>query len=265
MPLNHKNLNWFEIERKCWLKIMKIIKLFIFSSILLVMAIQVFAKCKTENCGLLVHGKVVDSTIDRNVKDYVDFVVNLEIEFKNESDESILLFKPYIQSHGMRYWLGGKTISINRDDKPIYIIGQWESVIGSPFYRQLAENLDTKNPSDKYTKFLQPNETWKFEDSTFIRFSEKKEKYSSFSDNKSWEEMQELPSKLWLTVSYELNPWNVEYFKPKLIRKLRKRWKGFGNVLIEKDRDSRFSHFTISSESMEIDFSEAKEKRTEAN
>lgn len=240
------------------------IKTVLVSFLFIIFTISASAKCKTENCGLVVRGKVTDLEIDHYIKDYVGFIVSLEVELKNESDEPIILFKPYVESQGMKYyWLGGRILRVEKDEKPIYIEGQWESVMGSPSYRKLAEKLDTKTPSEEYTKILQPNETWKFEDKTFIRFSEKIEKYS-FSNNKSWEEMQELPSKLWLTISYELNPWNVEYFKPKLLRKLRKRWKKFGNIPIGKFNDSEFSHFNISSEPMMIDFSKAKDKTTKA-
>ena len=65
--------------------------------------------------------------------------------------------------------------------------------------------------------------------------------------------MQEFPSKLWLTVSYEILPWNVEFFKKDLISKLQERWKKYGNILLERD-SGRFNNFIISSSPMMIDF-----------
>ncbi len=240
-------------------------KLFLISSILILFTVQTFAKCKTENCSLVLRGKIVDLEIDRSNKKNVQFYVNLAMEFKNESSEPIILFKPntgnsYLED---RYWLGGYSLYLKQNEKPPLVDGAWESIMGSPFYHELAGKLDTKTPSNEYTKILKPNETWYFDDKTVIGFSAEEEDINSYPRRRSWKEMKELSSQFWLIVSYELNPWNVEYFKPKLIRKLRKRWKDFGNILIEKDSDSRFSHFTSSSEPMEIDFSKAKEKTTE--
>ena len=220
-----------------------------------------FAQCKIENCGLIVSGRVTDLQIDHSKKGYVVFDVQLAMEFKNESSQPIILFKPNTNNSyfGDGYYLGGKSLSLTENEKHFFAYGAWESVMGSPFYRDLASKLDTKTPSGDYTKILQPNEIWSFADKTEIVFNEKKEKYPSSVFDKSWEEMKELPSKLWLTVDYELNPWNVEFFKPKLLRKLKKRWKGFGNVPIDENEDGSFSHFGISSEPMMIDFSEAKE------
>lgn len=236
-------------------------KLFIITIILTICFAQaVFAQCKTENCGLIVRGKVTDLQVDRSQKGYVVFEVQLAMEFKNESDRAIILFKPNTGNSYWedRYYLGGKSLALAENDKPFFIHGGWESIMGSPFYRDLANKLDTKIPTSEYTKILQPNEVWNFADKTGIAFSEKKESYAMPTD-KSWEEMQELPSKLWLKVTYELNPWNVEFFKPKLLRKLKKRWASYGNVLIDSEKGG-YSHFWISSAPMSIDFSEAKVK-----
>lgn len=227
-------------------------------------SLSVFAQCKDENCGLVVRGKVMDLQIDRSDKDYVAFNVNLKMEFKNESDQPIILFKPNTNNSyfGNSYYLGAKALSLAENGESLYSDGAWESIMGSEFYRKLAEDLDTKVPSNELTKVLQPNEVWSFPDKTYINFSAKEEK-NTFPKQRSWKEMQAFPSKLWLTVFYELNPWNIEYFKPKLIRKLKNRWKNFGNVPIDEDTDSRFSHFGISSKPMMIDFSQAKEKISE--
>ena len=223
-----------------------------------------FAQCKDKNCGLVVRGKVTSLQIDRSSKDGIIFEVQLAMEFKNENDQPIILFKPNTDNSyfGNRYYLDGKSLALSKNEKPFFSRYGGESIAGSPFYRDLANKLDTKTPLEEYTKILQPNEVWSFTDKTTLYFSKKKEKYQPPNEI-SWEEMQELPSQLWLAVNYELNPWNVEFFKPKLLRKLKKRWASYGNVLIDRDDNSRFGSFGISSEPMLIDFSQVKEKISE--
>jgi hypothetical protein len=218
-----------------------------------------FAQCKDESCGLVIRGKVTDLQMEKT-KDSVLFYVNLDVEFQNEGTQPIILFNNEFPEG---YWLGGWLLYENKDDeKAIFFDGYWQSIIGSPAYRQMAEKLDVKTPPSEFTKILQPKESWKFKDDFRIYFES--EKHERFPEHKTWKEMQLLPSKLWLRITYELSPWNVEFFKPNLIRKLQKRWKKDGNVLVEKDKEGRFNHFHISSEPMLIDFSQAKEKPKES-
>ena len=188
--------------------------------------------------------------------DSVSFEVSLEVEFVNEGNQPVILYNNEFPDG---YWLGGWSLFEDRDDKEaIFEDGYWQSIMGYPSYRQMAEKLDTTMPPDELTKILPPNDSWKFKDE--FRISFEKEKHRRSPEHKTWKEMQAFPSKLWMRISYELNPWNVEYFKPNLIRKLRKRWKKHGNVLVEKEKEGRFNHFNITSEPMLIDFSQAKEK-----
>lgn len=222
-------------------------------------AFSVFAQCKDENCGLVVRGKVTNLEVDRSDKNYVRFYATIDAEFINEGTENIILFKPEFEDG---YWLGGRSLSVTENGEDIFGYGYWQSVSGADSYRKLAENLDVKTPPKDFTIILKPNEKWNLQSKTDIVFSAEEEK-STYPKRRSWKEMQEFSSKLWLTVAYEINPWNVEYFKPNLIRKLKKNWKGFGNILVENEKDGRFNQFTIVSEPMLIDFSQAKEKVAE--
>lgn len=226
-------------------------------------AVYTVGQCKTETCGLVVRGNVTELNIDKSNKDYVLFHVKLAMEFKNESIEPIILFKPNTDNSYFEgaYYLGAKSLSENESGKALHIEAAWESVIGSPFYKRLSEHLDTKTPPAEFTKILQPNEIWSFPDKTLIIFTYEKDRYNE-GRQKSWEEMKSRPSKLWLQINYELSPWNAEFFKPDLLRKLAKRWKTVGNVVIEPKKDGRFNHFTIGSKPMPIDFSQAKERAT---
>lgn len=239
---------------------MRVMKTQLVFAFLILSSIQIFAQCKTENCGLVVRGNITDLQMEKT-KDSVLFYVNLDVEFINEGNQPIILFTNEFPDG---YWLGGWSLYEKNEEnaKAIFGDGYWQSVIGSPSYRQMAEKLDMKTPPNELTKILQPKESWKFEDDFRIYFEA--EKHERFPEHKTWKEMQDFPSKLWLTISYELNPWNIEKFKPNLIPKLKKRWKNYGNVLVENEKEGSFNHFGISSEPMLIDFSQAKEKVAES-
>lgn len=242
-------------------------KFLILLFLIICFALSVFSQCKDVNCGLVVRGKVTDLEVERSEKRYVKFFATINAEFINEGTENVILFKPEF-SDG--YWLGGRSLSVTETGESVFGYGLWQSVSGADSYRKLAEKLDIKTPPKDLTIILKPNEKWNLLSKTDIFFSAKEETIisNSISKERSWKEMQEFPSKLWLSVSYEILPWNVEYFKPNLIKKLQKRWKNYGNVLIddeeEKESHNHFNHFIISSEPMLIDFSQAKEKQTEA-
>jgi hypothetical protein len=234
--------------------------LLIFAFVIL-LAAQVSAQCKDEGCGLVIRGQVTDIKSDTSEKNSVRFKLNLDVEFFNGSDEPIILFKPYRDN----YWLGGWFLYYidenTKSRKTLLKNGLWESVAGTKEYRILAEKLDVKTPPSEYTKILQPKESLKFKDSLQFWFDSTGPKYTCCM---AWDEVQTLPSKKFqLQISYELNPWNIEYFKPKLIRKLHKRWKNHGNVLV-KEKKGLSNHFVYSSEPMLIDFSQVREKQVKA-
>lgn len=211
------------------------------------------AQCIGDDCGLVIRGKVTDIEVERD-KNSVFFYVKLDVEFFNSQKEPIILFEPW-ERNG--YWLGGWSLytSSEPNAKAIFTDGYWESVDRGDRYRKLADNLDAETPPDEYTRILKQGETWRFQDDFRIQFEA--EKHTRFPELRTWKEMQEFHSKLWLTISYELSPFNVEYIKPKLIRKLKKRWKSFGNVLVESSKASGNGHYIVSSRPMEIDLSEA--------
>lgn len=218
-----------------------------------------YAQCKDEDCGLVIRGKVTNLESDRTDKTFVRFKVKLDVEFSNEGNQPLILFT---NEFADGYWLGGWSIFEKKDDeKPIFWDGQWQSVAGGEIYRRMAEKLDVKTPPNELVKILQPKESWKFSDDFQITFEA--EKHYSYPERKTWKEMQNFPSQLWLRIVYELSPWNTEKFKPNLIRKLQKRWKKFGNVLVETKKEGTFNHFRYGSEPMLIDFSQAKEKSKE--
>jgi len=220
-------------------------------------------KAELKNYGLVVRGQVTDLEFCRHPtyctdKNQTKFDVKLKVEFSNEGSRPIIFFAPAVDVLPDRYWLGGWSLSVNEDSEAenIFSDGYWESVSGGDYYKSLAEQLDAKAPPAKQTRVLQPGERWSFPDEFRISFDT--ESNQRFSEHRTWKEMQAFPMKLWLRIDYELSPWNVEFFRPDLIRRLQRRWKPVGNVLVERKREDRFNKFRISSEPMPIDFSQAR-------
>lgn len=234
--------------------------------LLLPAAAQAFARgadCGgSETCGLVIRGEVAGLEVEK-ADDHVNFHVRLNVEFRNEGTEPIILFAPEFKDYsGERrsgYWLGGwllyKTEAEAAGGRPIFSDGYWQSVSGSEDYRGLAEALDVKSPPGEHTIILRPGESWKSPDTFRIYFTTGEH----VSYRLKWEEMQAFPPRLWLVVEYELSPWNVEHFKPGLIRKLKRRWAAYGNVLVTKKKEDGFNLFRTESQPMLIDFSRAKE------
>lgn len=232
-------------------------KLLLLFSIGLLTADLAFAQSGDEGCGLVIRGKVAEIEIDRSEKSYIRFKIGLDVEFANEGDKPIILFRP---EHKSGYWLGAWHV-YPEDEKQTRTTllrdGYWQSISGSKEYRDLAKKLDVKIPPSEYTLVLQPNEVWKFKSDFLLGFESKGPKFNCCV---AWEEILAYPSmKFQMQIAYELSPWNIEYFKPNLIRRLQKRWEKNGNVLVKKEKEGRFNHFIYSSEPMWVDFRRATE------
>ncbi|HKP70412.1 MAG TPA: hypothetical protein VJV05_14085 [Pyrinomonadaceae bacterium] len=237
-------------------------RLFALGTLLLLLAVSAFAQCKVEGCGLVIRGKVADLEVERNSKENsVRLHVKLDVTFANDGNAPIILFKPEHENES-RYWLGAWSLYLDASLKadPVFVDGYWQSISGSDYYKKLADGLDVKTPPAEFTKILKPNESWSFKDDFQIYFEA--EKGSRYPPHRTWKEMSELGTSVFqMRISYELSPWNVGYFKPNLIKKLKKRWSSYGNLLVEDEKD-RFNHFIHTSELMEIDISKAKERVT---
>ena len=61
---------------------------------------------------------------------------------------------------------------------------------------------------------------------------------------------------LWLRVSFEMWPFNTEYFKPNLAVKLQKRWREFGYLWIG-EKNGRMHLARLVSEPIELDWNAA--------
>jgi hypothetical protein len=112
---------------------------------LLFASVQIFAQCKTENCGLVIRGKVIDLKVDRSDKNYVKFFATIDAEFVNNGTENIILFKPEFEDG---YWLGGRSLSVTETGESIFGYGLWQSVSGAErcgFISKISREIRCKN------------------------------------------------------------------------------------------------------------------------
>ena len=66
-----------------------------------------------------------------------------------------------------------------------------------------------------------------------------------------WEEIKRQTAPLWLQLSYEMWPFNVENFKPNLGEILQKRWQSHGLLYLE-EKGERYSSAILTSEPIEL-------------
>lgn len=208
---------------------------------------------------LLVTGKVekIGYFFEKDGKG-VRCTIELALEFVNRSNEPLILLQPH---EGFDFWLGGTTLylSTNRDDlaAPVYSSDMWPSIYTSEKYRKLAGLLDQPNPPEKVTRTLKPGEHLSFKASTqLVLGTENRCEPNRLGVEVGWNPLRQMTHPLFLDVSLEMWPFNVENFKKDLGWILRKRWKSFGNLYLE-EKSGRYWSAHVTSEPIEIDFRKA--------
>ena len=202
--------------------------------------------------GLLLRGKVLKVRIDRSQKGYVSLLVDLSLDFSNEGSAPVIIMRPW---SGQDYWHGGSFIATTLQNaethRYLFADGMWMSISGDDSFRRLAHALDQPRPPERLTMILKPGSSWNWRTSIMIRFEEST--YWRYPRLPTWEEMKTHARPWWLRVSFEMWPFNAEYFKPNLASKLQKRWREFGYLWIG-EKSGRMHLARLVSESIELDF-----------
>ena len=200
--------------------------------------------------GLTLRGKVVNARQVPEAAKYVNVKISLVLEFVNTGSQPIIIMKPWLDD---RFWHGGTCLSKTIDDslgnRCYFSSGMWESISRGDEYRRLAGQLDQPSPPPSLTRILKPGEAWTTESEINIRFEDDARSYRV-----PWQEMKQLSSPLWMRLSFEMWPFNVETFKPNLAAKLRKRWRPYGNIWIGERIPPRMHLARIQSEPIELDW-----------
>jgi len=177
---------------------------------------------------------------------------DLRLRFSNAGSEPLIILQPYRE---YEFWHGATSLALTSADPTradfVYSSGGWPSVYDTSEYRSLGEALDQPGPPAGLTRILSPGESWQW-DTTVIFFFTQDNNCGDSGVEIGWKEAQNLQAPLWLRVSYEMWPFNVENFKPGLGGRLRKRWKRYGTLYLE-EKSFRYWFARITSKPIELD------------
>lgn len=186
---------------------------------------------------------------------YIRCKADLKLKVTNASITPVIILQ---QRDEHKFWHGGTSLALSekeaRAGKFIYDLNAWQSFHTDSEYRDLADLLDKPVPPDKLTRVLSPGESWSWDTSILFRFLESNSCNQHVGVEIGWKEVKKLSAPLWLTVSFEMWPFNVENFKPNLGSDLKKRWQRLGSLYLSDD-SQRFSHAILTSEPIEIQLS----------
>ena len=211
------------------------------------------SKDDDEPNALVLAGKVLGTRCKLNNTRYIACEIDLRLDFSNKSSTPIIILQPFGE---YKFWHGGNSLSLNKTDANsynyVYLSSAWPSIYKTSEYSQLAEQLDQKSPPPNLTRIINPNESWNWNTTILLGLEQENNCNGATGVEIGWRAIKELTSSLWLKISYEMWPFNVENFKKDLGGKLRERWKQYGNLYLEEKSDSYwFAHIT--SEPIELD------------
>lgn len=217
-------------------------------------------KLKTETAvskerkDLLLTGNVLATRCERTEKAYIRCKIDLSLDFINQGAHPIIILQP----HGeYEFWQGARSLALTKADSEtnnyVYSAAAWPSFYKTEMYQQLAQDLDQANPPANFTRVIAPGESWNWKTTIQLGLAEDNTCSGSIGVEIGWNEIKKLSSPVWLKVSYEMWPFNVENFKKGLGGHLRERWRSYGTLYLEEKSDQIwFAHVT--SEPIGLDF-----------
>jgi hypothetical protein len=227
-----------------------VIQRIVYSTLLLLFACYNTPAQPEVPSGLTLSGKVVNVRRLPDEDRYVRMKVGLNLEFVNSGTEPIILIRPW-DARG--YWHGASCLSTKVDSVRCYFSdGGWQSLSAGEDERKLANDLDQPAPPPSFTRTLKPGESWEWFSEIQLSFEDNPKSYKV-----PWQEMKTLGPTLWLRVSFELWPFNVEVFKPDLAARLQKRWRRYGNMWIGERNGGGMHLARLTSVPMKVDWSAA--------
>ena len=184
--------------------------------------------------------------------DYIGCTVELALKFTNTGSTSLIMLQP----HGeYEFWHGGTSLALSEKESDtysfVYNSAAWPSIYKFPMYESLAKLLDQSAPPPGLTRVLLPNASWSWDTSIKLALREGNTCNMHVGVEIGWEEIKRRAAPLWLRLSYEMWPFNVENFKPNLGGILQKRWQSHGLLYLEGKRD-RYWSAILTSEPIEF-------------
>ena len=207
-----------------------------------------------ERKDLLLTGNVLATRCKRGDDKYIRCDVDLSLEFISQGSQPVIILQP----HGeYEFWHGADSLALTKADSEtyntVYSLGAWPSVYRFEKYYLLARKLDQPTPPADVTRVLAPGESWKWKTTIGLRFNEENTCDGSDGVEIGWKELKKLSAPVWLRVSYEMWPSNVENFNKGLGGKLRERWKKHGTLYLEEKSYGRW-FASLTSEPFALDF-----------
>ena len=184
--------------------------------------------------------------------EYVRCTVDLNLKFTNTGSTSLIMLQPNAE---YEFWHGATSLALSEQESAtnslVYDASAWPSIYKFPKYQRLADLLDQSVPPRGITRVLLPNESWRWDASIRLGLREGNTCNQHVGVEIGWEEIKRRTAPLWLRVSYEMWPFNVENFKPNLGGILKKRWQSHGLLYLD-DKYGRHWHATLRSEPIEL-------------
>lgn len=219
------------------------------------LVVQIVSAQSDDTHGLVLRGKVLKTWTDRSQNGFVDLMIDLNLDFANAGPTPLIMLRPW-DDRG--FWHGGSllatTLQNAESNNYIFNDGMWQSITRDDADRKLAVDLDQPLPPPGLTRILKPGESWNWRTTVAVRFEERT--HWRYPGLPTWEEMKTQSSPLWLRVSFEMWPFNTEFFKPNLAAKLQKRWRRIGSMWIG-EKDGRIHLARLASAPIELDWQAA--------
>jgi hypothetical protein len=203
---------------------------------------------------LLLTGKALAIRCKRNDAKYIGCEVDLSLDFLNQGNQPIVILQPY---GDYEFWQGARSLALTKADSEtynyVYSVVGWPSIYDTDKYRRLAQGLDQATPPANLTRVIASGESWKWKTTIQLGVAEENTCSGSVGVQIGWSEIKNLSAPIWLEVSYEMWPFNVENFKKDLGGQLRERWKKYGILYLE-EKSERYWFAHLTSRPMELDF-----------
>ncbi|HVN19735.1 MAG TPA: hypothetical protein VMU05_13205 [Dongiaceae bacterium] len=154
--------------------------------------------------------------------------VSMTVHFKNHSSTPLLVFV-------RKDWplQGGATLASSRENaiskKYVFVSGAWPSS-DRPAWEETRRKLDQESPPTDLIRSIEPGAEWSFDKSVVLGV----ETAGSFDNtSKPWNVIKSADP-LWLQLEFMMWPNNLEQnmLNPRFGRRLQKRWKGQGQLVI---------------------------------
>ena len=200
-------------------------------------------------------GSVRKTTCSRDAS-YIRCKAELNLTFTNAGSTPLIILQPQGE---FEFWHGATSLALSEQESRaysfVYSAGGWPSVYKFPLYQNLANLLDQSAPPAGVTRVLRPSENWSWDTSIVFSLQEGNTCNQHVGVEIGWEEIKRRTDPLWLRVSYEMWPFNVENFKPDLGGILKKRWQSYGSLYLD-EKTGNYWQAILTSEPIEFPLSQ---------